>query len=100
VTGVTLFSGVVLTKRLELLRELTPNSTTIAMFVIRTTQTPRWTRRTYRPQRATGITASRLPCGQRRGRGCGVRQPYSAQRSALVVGADPFIDTSAVASWR
>ncbi|MGB7835823.1 MAG: ABC transporter substrate-binding protein [Xanthobacteraceae bacterium] len=33
VTGVTLFSGVVLTKRLGLLRELAPNSTSIAMFV-------------------------------------------------------------------
>ena len=33
VTGVTLFSGVVLTKRLGLLRELAPNSMAIAMFV-------------------------------------------------------------------
>ena len=84
VTGVTLFSGVVLAKRLELLRELTPHKHDDCH--VRQSEQPkrrgRHEGRTGRSARLA-ITASRLPCGQRRRRGCGVRRPHSAQRQRV-----------------
>ena len=94
VTGVTLFSGVVVTKRLELLRELTPNSTTIAMFV--NPNNPNAEVDTKDVQAAARDLGLQLHVFHAV-RGGDVDTAFASlikrNASALLVGADPFIDT-------
>jgi putative ABC transport system substrate-binding protein len=92
--NVTLFSGVVLTKRLELLRELAPNNTTIAMFV--NPNNPNAEVDTKDVQAAARDLRLQLHVFHAAREGdvdAAFASLIQHSASALVVGADPFIDT-------
>ena len=65
VTGVSFFVGVVGAKRLELLRQLVPSATTIAVLVNPNKLIPRRTQRRARPQRCDRAGPHRSGCQQR-----------------------------------
>jgi putative ABC transport system substrate-binding protein len=94
VTGVTLFSGVVLTKRLELLRELTPNSTTIAMFVNPNNPNAEVdTKDVEAAARDLGLQLHVFDAVKDGDVDAAFASLIQHNASALLVGADPFIDT-------
>ena len=94
VTGVTLFSGVVLAKRLELLRELTPNSTTIAMFVNPNNPNAEVdTKDVQAAARDLGLQLHVFDAVKDGDVDAAFASLIKHNANALVVGADPFIDT-------
>ena len=94
VTGVTLFSGVVLTKRLGLLRELAPNSTTIAMFVNPNNPNAEVDTKDVRDAaRELGLQLHVFDAVKDGDVDAAFASLIKHNASALVVGADPFIDT-------
>ena len=94
VTGVTLFSGVVLAKRLELLRELTPNSTTIAMFVNPNNPNAEVdTKDVQAAARDLGLQLHVFHAVKDGDVDIAFASLIKHNASALLVGADPFIDT-------
>jgi putative ABC transport system substrate-binding protein len=94
VTGVTLFSGVVLTKRLGLLRELAPNSTTIAMFVNSNNPNAEVdTKDIQAAARDLGLQLHVFHAVRDGDVDTAFASLIKHNASALLVGADPFIDT-------
>jgi putative ABC transport system substrate-binding protein len=94
VTGVTLFSGVVLTKRLELLRELTPDGTTIAMFVNPNNPNAEVdTKDVEAAARDLGLQLHVFHTVKDGDVDAAFASLIKHNASALLVGADPFIDT-------
>jgi putative ABC transport system substrate-binding protein len=94
VTGVTLFSGVVLTKRLGLLRELAPTSTTIAMFVNPNNPNAEVdTKDVQAAARDLGLQLHVFHAVRDGDVDTAFASLIKHDTSALLVGADPFIDT-------
>jgi putative ABC transport system substrate-binding protein len=85
---------VVLTKRLELLRELTPNSTTIAMFVNPNNPNAEAdTKDVQAAARDLGLQLHVFHAARDGDADAAFASLIQRSASALVVGADPFIDT-------
>ena len=94
VTGVTMFSGVVLSKRLGLLREMAPNSKVIAMLFNPTSANARIdTQDVETAARDLGLTIHTLPVAKTGDVDAAFANLLARHADALLVGSDPFIDT-------
>ena len=94
VTGVTMFSGVVLSKRLGLLREVVPNSKAIAMLFNPTSANARIdTKDVETAARDLGLTIHALPVAKVDDVDAAFANLLARHADALLVGSDPFIDT-------
>jgi putative ABC transport system substrate-binding protein len=93
ITGVTMFSGVVLTKRLGLLRELVPNAMTIAMMVNPTSANAEIdTKDVQAAARGLGLQIHILHVAREGDVDAAFGSLIEHRARALLVGPDPFID--------
>jgi putative ABC transport system substrate-binding protein len=94
VTGVTMFSGVVLSKRLGLLREVVPHSKNIAMlFNPASANAQIDTQDVETAARELGLTIHALPVAKAGDVDAAFAKLLARRADALLVGSDPFIDT-------
>ena len=94
VTGVTMFSGVVLSKRLGLLREITPDNRAIAMLFNPTSANAQIdTQDIEAAARELGLAVHLLPVAKAAEVDPAFAKLLERRAGALLVGSDPFIDT-------
>jgi len=94
VTGVTMFSGVVLSKRLGLLREVTPDIKAVAMlFNPDSANAQIDTHDVDAAARELGLAVHRLPVAKTADVDPAFAKLLEHRAGALLVGSDPFIDT-------
>jgi putative ABC transport system substrate-binding protein len=94
VTGVTMFSGVVLSKRLGLVREITPDNRAIAMLFNPTSANAQIdTQDIEAAARELGLAVHLLPVAKAADVDPAFAKLLERRAGALLVGSDPFIDT-------